>query len=379
MKFATKDRIIVVLSTAKLNLAAVVPMLLEQTNHKIIIVTTKENVLNDSFIKVNIIEKEGEFSYNVKCLTTKKEYDLFLSSNNERVGIIGKESVLFEKAVTDSGFIFSACRVGTFSYIEKINSIYWDAQDIKVMEILDNDSTIAEIVEGKNTHKNLLIAPATVHCICLSNKEEDNQFFLTCGEDRDYYFSPKGTSFRNACNKKKMFESKYLLKFALTDEEYLFYKEVKVIDINAIHSLLCAFCYVGGINEGKDYKDVADSAMNERLEYEFAISVALYVHRKMYYDLVSSISEKHQIGALEYLYEEDAHAKKCQNFVSHLFEQNDIVGRGLNPDKKEEFKVKKRRHLDYITKCMETIHEPRAMWIQATLSEFNKIFVEQIQ
>lgn len=376
MKVATKDKVIVVLSTAKLNLAAVVPMLLEQTNHKIIIVTTKNCESVDGFLKVNVTERTGGFNYSIKCLNTREAYDLFLNMDEERVGIINGDSVLFEKVIADSEFIFSACRKGVSSYIEKINCMHWAAHDTKVVEILDNDSTIAEIAKKINTHQSLLIASATVHCICLLDKEEDNWFFLTCGEDRDFYFSPDGFSFRKACNGKKLLESKYLLRFAKTDEEYLFYREAKLVDINAIHSVLCVLCYVGEINAGKSCKDVADSTIDQILEYEFAISVALYVHRKLYYDLVCSISEKYQMGAFEYLYEEEEHAKKCQNFIKTLFERHDIVGRGLDPAKKEDFKIKKRRHLDYIAKCMETINEPRAIWIKRVLSEFEQILEE---
>ena len=154
-----------VLSTGKLVLFALIPMLLEYTSGIVLVTTT-----NTKFEDINtvIVDETHAFDYSVmyaKKEATVEEFVAEMRLNNIRVGIVNTYIPLFSEMLKSSnGSIWlSACREGLFSYLPQISEYVADSTMILCF---DNDDKMIDCARTMYADSNISIYKCIAHSIC---------------------------------------------------------------------------------------------------------------------------------------------------------------------------------------------------------------------
>ena len=315
-----------VLSTSKLVLHAIVPMLLEYTSKATLIATT-----NTRFETVNkvVFDQDGNMSYDIMYAKNESTLNEFISkmhSKNVRVGIINISNPLFiEMLQAGNGAIwYSACRNGIYDYLLRLKLYSTSQTNILCF---DNDKALIDRAKELYKNTNFLICKCVAHSICsaIEFDELHNQVNLYGGEECYLYFPPEVTKLLDHLYDPIGSMSKRVqLRFCRTSEEFDFYTLAKMIDVNALHTMICIMAYLKGNEKGISFEISSAMHFCELLDKDETKKIITRLHEllfeKFLCPLADQLNEKKMI-----------HTRLAADFVEYLFaSEQESVGRGLS-------------------------------------------------
>ena len=344
-----------VFGTSKLNLYAVVPMLLDYTSGFILVVTGNnkfENVstISSNYSRYDVLSSEmGDDDIN--------DFISKMKSKQIRVGVINSSHPLFNQVlkISNGSIWFSACRERIFEYLSHLKN-YTDLPT--QIFCFDNDENMINKAKIQFEKYNIEVIQCVAHSICSHmSPPNDGKIILSGGNECFLFFSPKAKFFANHLEYPII--SKWeQLRFSNTDAEFSFYPRAKIVNINAIHTFLCIMAYVEGYQNNISLRNISTMCFSELIDQKYTIDVISNLH--------SLLFEKHlkpyvQISGNDQI----LNITVTTSFIKYLFSHNEIVGRGLNKDDSSYF-AKLKRHLP----ILESVNDPKT---NEYINKFNNI------
>lgn len=351
------ENTIFVLGASKLALAALIPTLLEHTDSIIFVATTSEKLNGISSI---IFKDMPELHYNIMYADKNATFNSLKSKISKlgiRVAVINITYPIFNELFTTGNIqlCFSACRNGIFNYMDLF------ATKISIPTTIlcfDNDESLINAAITANNNKNISIYKCVAHSICsdITYNYFTHEAILHTGKECFLFFPALGNEF------KKYLKTSYnpicmrgQLRFTESYDEFLFCTKAKLIDVNALHTLVCCIAYYEGSILGKKVTEIASMQFNQLLNENFVINKITDIHYKLYQYHLSALGEK-----FNELYE--IHLSVAQQFVHYLFSSNEIVARGLDITNhtyaakiNQHFPILRSINDHYISKILATI------------------------
>lgn len=337
------EKCIFVLSTSKLVLHALVPMLLEHTTDSVLLVTTRTEM--QTVTKVQI-ENAPEHTYQLLYAEQENSLSEFMSHmrrNQIRVGVIHIDSPLYPELlrVGDGAIWLSACREGVLHYIEELKPFITHPT---LILCFDNDSNLIIRAQHLCSSSFICVHKCVAHSVCTTLKLNHSQetISLLGGEECFLVFPPEAEPFKQHLKSNiDPLSTRAQLRFASTPTEYQFLTDAKAINVNALHTAICILAYTEGDKQSLSLEAVSNMPIGTVLDKSFAIEKILQLHARMFDKYLSPVSE--QLGESKYI-----HTETARRFANHLFSSPaELIGRGLSPNR-EIAENKLCRHLPLI-------------------------------
>lgn len=317
---------IYVLSTSKLSLYALIPMLLEHTTKNVLVATTSTKLEDISMVTLN---KEHDRDYPILYAQSENSIEELIAKMNSksiRVGIINTSIPLFTEMLKrgNGSFWFSACREGLFTYLPLIEQYATEPTSVLCF---DNDKAMIERAQTMYADSIINIYKCVAHSIC-STADYDTancQVSLSGGKECFLFFPPEARTFQ-AClySFHDSMSKRAQLRFSETNEEFAFYTVAKMIDVNAIHTMICAMAYVEGNKKGIPLDLIPALPFYELLEKSATLHSIEHLHSLMFNKYLLSNAMK--LGENKII-----HTIIVSDFIEHLFSSaSETVGRGLD-------------------------------------------------
>lgn len=242
------EKCIFVLSTSKLVLYALVPMLLEHTTGSVLLTTTHTEM--QTVPKVQI-ENAPEHSYQLLFAEQESSLSEFISHmehNQIRVGVIHVDSPLYPELLKagDGAIWLSACREGVLHYIEELKP---HITHPTLLLCFDNDSNLITRAQHICSNSSVCVYKCVAHSVCTTTKLNHSQktISLLGGEECFLVFPPEAAPFkRHIKSNIAPLSTRTQLRFASTPTEYQFLTDAKAINVNALHTAICILAYTEG-------------------------------------------------------------------------------------------------------------------------------------
>ena len=316
---------ICIFSSGKVVQSALIPMLLENTDSLVFVTTTTEKFMGISSIGFNGMP---ELDYRILYAGDNDTLDVLKSRMIEhevRVAIINIHYPIFQELIElgNGGVWLSACRDGIFMYLDLFQD---KISKPTTVLCFDNDATLVQAAIEKNKNKYINIEKCVVHSVCSQVDYDDNkqQATLCAGKECLVIFPPSALFFREFLkNHNPLTNKRTQLRFTQTDDEFRFYSMAKLINVNAIHTLICCIAYVEGVTSGYMPSQIASMQINQLLREDSMMRIISDVHSKLYQYYLAAIGDK-----LNESY--DIHLAVMQSFISLLFSSGEKVSRGLD-------------------------------------------------
>lgn len=327
--------------TSKVTLGGIIPTLIEYTNSLIFCLTTSTTFEN---VKKIVLKGLPEIiNYNV--IYAKKDYDFQklleeMISQNIRVAIINVNHKLYHQilSLSEGKIWLSACREGIYKYLSDIKNLV--NRETYIIG-LDNNQNMLKDAKAQYKNSNLIVTPATIHCICSSIDIDLEKAIIDCSAECTIIFSPEAAVFKNYIdNSKNIFELRANLQFCETEEDYKHYQLVKMININVLHTVTCLKAYDKGLKKDLSISDITKITFSELMNKEECLDFVLNIHSLLYDKYLS----KH---ALKLGDSKEIYSGVAKTFINNLFDSKELIGRGLNPYDKS-YNAKKEYHFDLL-------------------------------
>lgn len=348
-----------VLSTSKLILYAIIPMLIEYSPNPILVATTSTNLEDMTTIHASEIE------YPILYAKDDETLDEFIKKmvvNDIRVGIINISNPLFKEMIKQgNGAIwYSACRNGIFSYLPLIKEHTTEPTDIYCF---DNDISLINKAKAMCVGSNISIYKCVAHSICSAVEYDKTHrtVKLYGGNECYLYFPPEAKKLASHLYNPKTAMSKHAqLRFSANATEFAFYTNAKMIDINALHSMVCVLAYVKGNESG--------FAMNAIPTMHFADLLNKNATQQFINNLHSLLFEKYLQPTATQLGENKVfHSQLAFEFVEYLFSSaEETVGRGLDC-RTDSYIAKLNQHMPLLKSIENT-------YVTEIFDDFSKLF-----
>lgn len=326
-----------VLSSSKLNLYSNIPMLLEYTTEAILVATT-----NNKLEKISKISAD-DFEYSILYAQDEDTlYDFLhkMHSNNIRVGIIHISNPLFEEMLKygNGATWYSACRNGIFSYLPLIQKY---ATKPTTILCFDNDAPMVEQAKTMCANTTIDVYKCVAHsiCSCSDYDAESHSVRLYGGHECYLYFPPEAQIIKSSLyNPVEAMSKRAQLRFSESIEEFSFYTKSKLIDVNALHTMICALTYVKGSQKGFSLSSISNMHFGELLDKSTIQTCIIELHSDLFDKHLQAIAMK--IGECK-----EFHSKLAYDFIEYLFTSDkENVGRGLDCSA-NSYDSKLKRHL----------------------------------
>lgn len=337
------------LGTAKVGLSTLIPMMKHIPNAYATVVS-RSNALSEC----RTVEYRGhpELNYELNPILSKRPYESVDALFNEGdVVIISSKDKEFEELLfhSETNLIFSACREGLLTeympFLEKAD------HPIIVISV-DNDDTIINRAKQLCNNRNVKFYRAIIHSVCseMVYDKVNKKVILIAEKDAEIVFPPELSHLEEKFKAEGFdeFFARIRLHFPEDENEYEIFKHAKVIDINAIHSLLTLPCYIRGLEQGRTVDEIASAPFDVFLSLDEAVDLAKKAHSEMFGMLAKNYGHCGQDFEAARL----AHEARMLRFVNLLYTSNEIVQRGI--DLNNELSIKKLRyHTEYLNKVSE--------------------------
>lgn len=298
-------------------------MILEYNSNPILVATTSTKLKGMVTIHACECEYPILYAHDEHSLDELIEE---MNSNNIRVGIIHTSNPLFKEMIQQgNGAIwYSACRDGIFDYISLIKEYATEPTDILCF---DNDMVLIDKAKAICVGSAINIHKCVAHSICSAIEyDEVHQLVKLYGGNECYlYFPPEVKEMESYLYNPKDAISKHAqLRFSADATEFIFYTKAKMIDVNALHTMVCALAYVKGNNDGFALETIPTmcfSALLDKTDTQHFIN-----------NLHSLLFEKYlQSTAVQLGENKIFHSRLAYEFVEYLFSSaEETVGRGLD-------------------------------------------------
>lgn len=312
-----------VLSTGKLVLYAIIPMLLEYSSDPILVATTSTQL--EDMVTIHACEFEYPIMY-AHNEYTLDEFIEKMNSNNIRVGIIHTSNPLFKEMVQQgNGSIwYSACRDGIFSYLSQIKEYATKPTDILCF---DNDMSLINKAKAICAGSTINVYKCVAHSICSAVEYDVTHRLVKLygGNECYLYFPPEAKELASYLYNPKEAISKHAqLRFSENATEFLFYTNAKMIDVNALHTMVCALAYIEGNKKGFTLDVIPTMHYSALLDKTVTQCFINNLH--------SLLFEKYlQPTAMQLGENKIFHSQLAFEFVEYLFSSTEeTVGRGLD-------------------------------------------------
>lgn len=312
-----------VLSTSKLSLYAIIPMLLEYSANLVLIATTNNK------LKSMVAVHADDFDYPIMYADDEDSLDAFVKKmieNKVRVGIIHINHPLFKEMMKQGNgrTWFSACRSGLFTYIPLIKEYATKPMDILCF---DNDKTLIDKAKAICADSKINIYKCVAHSVCSAVEYDmaNRLIKLSGGKEAYFYFPPEAKKAASYLYNPREAISKHAqLRFAEDAVEFQFYIHAKMIDINAIHTMICALAYIEGNKKGIPLAEIPTMRFSELLDKIDTQRVINEIHESLYDKYLQPVAI--QLGERK-----EVHSWLTAEFVDYLFSSaEETVGRGLD-------------------------------------------------
>lgn len=337
----------IITGASKLSLGAIVPAVLEQTNKMVVITTTSDKF---KFVeKAEFIDKE-ELNYpifyvgeNVKGL---EELMAIMKEKNIRVAILNVKHKIFNEIVNSDDFstFFSACRDGIFYYAPFL--IQTNGNPKQIISF-DNDTNMVNEAKKMCNGTNVSVCKAVAHSVCTSCEvnSEEKKINIESSDDCLFVFPPEASHLKcEICNDFHSFAKRSVIFFTESEEEFQYWILTKKIDINALHTLLCAYAYVLGIKSGLELGEIARMRFGEIVSLESIRPVIMDVHSLLYQKFLMDSAKKFGDNY-------ELHSFRMLQFLEYLYNSNEeVVGRGIDI-KNDAYKEKLADHISLLKIC----------------------------
>lgn len=351
-----------VLSTSKVCLYALVPMALEHTSRIILVATTSDKFANTERIAV---DETHEHDYTIMYARDERSLEEFVAKMNSsgvRVGLIPTSSSLFLEMIRsgDGEYWFSACRDGIFTYANKMKEYIKKPTTILCF---DNDEEMVERAKAICTQSNLMVYKCVVHSVCFCEifDEKQKTVKLLGGDECVLYFPPEVLEIKKYLlyDPHKAISRRVQLRFTETPEEFEFHKIAKMIDVNALHTMVCVAAYVEGHEKGIEMDKIPDMKISSILDKSGTLKVIMKLHSEMFDKYLGETAMLLNVN-------KEVHSTIAHDFTDCLFTKNEIVGRGLD-HRAASFDSKQNLHFPLLSSVEDT-------YVQTLLDAFKKLF-----
>lgn len=317
----------VIAGASKLALGAIIGTLLDNTENYIIVTTTSDRykALNEV-----VITNNTSLSYPVlyvdESVTNLENLIEAMQKREVRVAVLSVKHGLFEK-VTHSDDIctwFSACREGIFFYIPYL--IQPGGAKKKIIAF-DNDAEMVSKAQEMCDTTNVEVSKAMAHCVCSSAQldEHREKILIEAGDECLLVFPPEAYYLRDEISRNAhIFSRRTVIYFTHTREEFRYWLLSKKLDINAIHTLLCACAYLSGHKRKMSIEETAKMRFDKIVDYNSVYPIISRAHRLLYELYLEPMAD-------EYGDDLDLHVYRMKSFVDNLFcSQVETVQRGVD-------------------------------------------------
>lgn len=348
-----------VLSTSKLVLYAIIPMFIEYSSTPILVATTSTKLEDMATIHACELEYPILYAHSERTLDELIEE---MSSNNIRVGIINTSNPLFKEMLRQgNGAVwYSACRDGIFGYLPLIKEHATEPTDIFCF---DNDMSLINKAKAMCVGSTINVYKCVAHSIC-SAVEYDithRTVKLYGGSECYLYFPPEAEKLASDLYNPKTAMSKHAqLRFSANATEFAFYANAKMIDVNALHSMVCALAYVKGSINGLALDAIPIMHFADLLDKAATQQFINKLHSKLF--------EKYLQPTAMQLGENIAfHSQLAFEFIEYLFSSTEeTVGRGLDC-RTNSYIAKLNQHMPLLKSVEDT-------YVTEVFNDFNKLF-----
>ncbi|MBQ8799660.1 MAG: hypothetical protein IJZ55_08860 [Lachnospiraceae bacterium] len=348
------NKISCVLGTGKLQLHAIVPMLLEKTAGYVFVTTTSERLRECREI-VAAGDENTKYGiwYVADDVKNLDEVKRKLDENGIRVAIVKTTSAVYTELfrACDGGYYHSACRDGILSYIHDIIEA-----STKPTEILcyDNDSNIVDMVRLICKGTVLSVYKCVAHAVCSSTEvDEKGKRLILYGNTEKYIFYPHQTSVKKVLNRKvSLGNSRIQVRFAPDQDTFDFLVKAKAVDVNAMHTALCVLAYKEGAKQKIPPEEVEKMRFSDLIDKkEDVMHILEAVHSTLFDKIL--LETANRIGE-----EKKIHTHTAYVFVKYLFDsEHETVCRGLSISNRESAISKAERHFPILMKAENEILE----------------------
>ncbi len=313
----------IVLGASKLALFAMIPMGLEYGSD-VVLVTTGNTAL-EHMRTVHACGLDYPFLYAQDEASLDEFIDRMLS-NNIKVGFVHTEHPLFEEVISQNSDAvwFSACREGLYSYLPQIQK--HTETPVHIL-CFDNDKALIDNVRAEYAGTNIHVHKCVAHSICstVDYDMEHQTVELSGGEECFFYFPPEVTALDLfSYNPRKALAKRAQLRFAADDAEFEFYIKAKLIDVNALHTAVCAAAYVKGAADNTAPDEISTLRISSILDLDTMLQFTTTLHSQMFDQFLKPTAD--QLGESR-----EIHTELAYNFVNYLFvSPYETVGRGLD-------------------------------------------------
>lgn len=283
-------------------------------------------------------------------------------SNNIRVGVINISNPLFKGMIkqANGAVWYSACRDGIFSYLPLIKEHTTEPTDIFCF---DNDISLINKAKAMCVGSTISVYKCVAHSICSAVKYDitHRTVKLYGGNECYLYFPPEAQKLASHLYNPKTAMSKHAqLRFSSNATEFTFYTNAKMIDINALHSMVCVLAYVNGSKSGL--------AMDAISTMHFADLLDKTATQQFINKLHSELFNKYLQSTAMQLGENIAfHSQLAFEFIDYLFSSTEeTVGRGLDCQT-NSYIAKLNQHMPLLKSIEDT-------YVAEIFNDFNKLF-----
>lgn len=342
------------LSASKLVLYSIIPALLEYNSGPVLIATT-----NTALKDIRVI-RACNFEYSVLYAHGEDTIDEFIKkmySKRIYVGLIHVSDPLFEQMLQygNGSVWYSACRTGILNYIPRIIRHATMPTDILCF---DNDKSLLEQAQKICAGTFVNIHKCVAHCICSKAEYDVNNGLIQLfgGTENYLYFPPDIKKIiPHLYQPRNSFSKHAQLRFSESTEEFSFYVNAKLIDINALHTVVCVMSYIKGSENGLSLSEIASMHFSNLLDEAIVQNLICTLHSQLFEKFLQPIAT--QLGE-----KKEIHAALASSFITYLFSsQEECVARGLDC-----------RNESYTTKLNQHIALLKAANNQDILEIFNK-------
>lgn len=331
----------------QLNKAAITPFALRRTNEKVVIITTKE--VPEEIQTVTLTETIGTSKYKLYPIKTAENWQFFMEHDINGAALVSRDNPMIFDILADCNMIFSACREGTGDYVELFNKVSFNENT--ALFVVDNNPQCYQIAKEKNANPRLTVVDVTIHAVCTQLKPPDQVY--TLHSPLDLVFSPEALPWKKYF---KLFNSQrfnYSILFTESPVEYEVGCKIKLGTVNGVHSYVCVDCYENGVRNGMDVVSIAKTPIGDLSNKTVIIEEIKLIFDLVLNDILSPYNDEEK-KMLSNIYEFQDRWKITLDFINHLFDGDENVGRGLDPSKETDFAAKKERHLMYLLKILQT-------------------------
>ena len=240
--------------------------LVENTSFNVAIFSTSPIPIVSSIVYQNSGEK-----YSKKAITPKKneetidELEARMHHYSSRILYISSSDSSFSDIIKAAPFIISACRSGLPDhYVNIFNKIAFSSK--KSVISLDNDTSIYKIAISKNTNDAITYCHGIIHAVVNSKKIE--QRTIICDTNG---YSLLFLPYSNVSSSLDSFHRSFpIIKSCssirlCTENELYYINLLKRLEINAPHSILCAYALKNMISTTHSISDILHMKINETL------------------------------------------------------------------------------------------------------------------